>query len=106
MFSSGLAMPAATFIPSGESIGRPKNVPGSPGVAMTAPVRSTTRISDCGSGGMRGVRGASASRQRSATRNGLVVVQVALALVLVVSAVLMVRTFQALRDVRPGFVEA
>jgi len=53
-----------------------------------------------------GVRGASASRQRSTTRSLLVVVQVALALVLVVGAVLMVRTFQALRDVHPGFVEA
>ncbi len=48
-------------------------------------------------------RGASASRERSTTRNALVVVQVALALVLVVSAALMVRTFQALRDVDPGF---
>jgi len=53
-----------------------------------------------------GARGSSASRQRSATRNVLVVVQVALALVLVVSAVLMVRTFQALRDVHQGFAEA
>ena len=51
-------------------------------------------------------RGSSASRERSATRSALVVVQVALALVLVVSAVLMIRTFQALRDVNPGFVEA
>ena len=48
-------------------------------------------------------RGASASRERSATRSALVVVQVALALVLVVSAALMIRTFQALRDVDPGF---
>jgi putative ABC transport system permease protein len=48
-------------------------------------------------------RGGSASRERSATRSALVVVQVALALVLVVSAALMVRTFQALRDVDPGF---
>jgi predicted permease len=53
-----------------------------------------------------GVRGGSASRERSATRNALVVVQVALALVLVVGATLMTRTFQALRDVHPGFVEA
>jgi predicted permease len=53
-----------------------------------------------------GVRGASASRRRSATRSLLVVVQVALALVLVVGAVLMMRTFQALRDVHPGFLEA
>ena len=36
-------------------------------------------------------------------RNTLVVVQVALALVLVVSAALMIRSFQALRDVDPGF---
>ena len=49
-------------------------------------------------------RGSSVSRERSATRSALVVVQVALALVLVVSAVLMIRTFQALRDVNPGFV--
>ncbi len=48
-------------------------------------------------------RGSSASRERSATRNTLVVVQVALAVVLVVSAALMIRTFQALRDVDPGF---
>ena len=50
-----------------------------------------------------GVRGSSASRERAATRNALVVVQVALALVLVVSAVLMLRTFAALRNVEPGF---
>jgi putative ABC transport system permease protein len=52
-----------------------------------------------------GARSSTASRERSATRNGLVVVQVALALVLVVSAALMIRTFQALRDVDPGFTE-
>jgi predicted permease len=52
-----------------------------------------------------GARGSTASRERSATRNGLVVVQVALALVLVVSAALMIRTFQKLRDVDPGFSE-
>ena len=48
-------------------------------------------------------RGSSASRERNAARNTLVIVQVALALVLVVSAALMIRTFQALRDVDPGF---
>ncbi|HUL80635.1 MAG TPA: ABC transporter permease [Gammaproteobacteria bacterium] len=48
-------------------------------------------------------RGASATRERSGTRSALVVVQVALALVLVVSAALMIRTFEALRDVDPGF---
>jgi predicted permease len=53
---------------------------------------------------MRGApRGSSAGRARSTTRNALVVVQVALALALVVSAALMIRTFQALRDVDPGF---
>ena len=53
-----------------------------------------------------GVRGSTAGRERNATRSALVVVQVALALVLVVGAVLMIRTFQALRDVRPGFADA
>jgi predicted permease len=52
-----------------------------------------------------GVRGSTTGRERNATRSALVVVQVALALVLVVSAVLMIRTFQALRDVDPGFAD-
>ena len=52
------------------------------------------------------MRGASPSRERSTARSALVVVQVALALVLVVSAVLMIRTFEALRDVHPGFLDA
>ena len=51
-------------------------------------------------------RGSSASRERIVTRNTLVVVQVALAVVLVVSAALMIRTFQALREVDPGFSDA
>ena len=38
-------------------------------------------------------------------RSALVVIQVALALVLVVSAALMIRTFQALRDIDPGFTD-
>jgi len=49
-------------------------------------------------------RGASESRQRHRARNTLVVVQVALALVLLISSGLMIRTFQALRNVNPGFV--
>jgi predicted permease len=53
-----------------------------------------------------GARGATTGRERNATRSVLVVVQVALAFILVVSAVLMVRTFVALRDVHPGFVDA
>ncbi|HTR35543.1 MAG TPA: ABC transporter permease [Bryobacteraceae bacterium] len=48
-------------------------------------------------------RTASISRERHRTRNLLVVAQVALALVLLVSAGLMIRTFQALRTVDPGF---
>jgi predicted permease len=48
-------------------------------------------------------RGASASRQRHRARNGLVVVQVALALVLLVASGLMIRSFRALRGVQPGF---
>ena len=48
-------------------------------------------------------RGSSATRERSGTRNVLVVVQVAVALVLVVSAALMIRTFQTLHEVNPGF---
>ena len=48
-------------------------------------------------------RGASASRERQRTRNALVVVQVALALVLLVGSGLMIRTFQALLNVTPGF---
>jgi hypothetical protein len=50
-------------------------------------------------------RGSSASRERSTVRSTLVVVQVALAVVLIVSAALMIRTFQALHDVEPGFVD-
>jgi predicted permease len=50
-----------------------------------------------------GSRTASASRSRHRARNTLVVAQVAAALVLLVSSGLMIRTFQALRDVHPGF---
>ena len=51
-------------------------------------------------------RTASASRERLRVRNALVVAQVGLALVLLVSAGLMIRTFQALRTVDPGFADA
>ena len=50
-----------------------------------------------------GGRTASHSRERHRARNTLVVVQVALALVLLVGSGLMIRTFQALRRVQPGF---
>ena len=48
-------------------------------------------------------RTSSVSRERHRTRNLLVVGQVAVALVLLISAGLMIRTFQALRTVDPGF---
>ncbi len=50
-----------------------------------------------------GGRSASQSRERHRARGVLVVVQVALALVLLVGSGLMIRTFQALRRVDPGF---
>ena len=53
-----------------------------------------------------GGRAASASRERHRARNVLVVGQVAMALVLLVSAGLMIRTFEALRTVSPGFTDA
>ena len=49
-----------------------------------------------------GGRTLSQSRERHRARNTLVVVQVALALVLLVGSGLMIRTFQALRNVAPG----
>jgi predicted permease len=52
-----------------------------------------------------GGRALSSSRQRVRWRNVLVVAQVALAVVLLVSAVLMIRSFQALLAVPPGFAE-
>lgn len=48
-------------------------------------------------------RTASSSRDRQRARSVLVVAQVAMALVLLVSAFLMIRTFAALRSVHPGF---
>ena len=50
-------------------------------------------------------RGGGTSRQRHRTQNVLVVAQVALAVVLLVGSGLMIRTFQALRSVHPGFTE-
>ncbi|MFZ0305965.1 MAG: ABC transporter permease [Terracidiphilus sp.] len=50
-----------------------------------------------------GGRTASLSRDRQRVRSALVIAQVAMALVLLVSAVLMIRTFAALRNVDPGF---
>lgn len=50
-------------------------------------------------------RTSSESRHRHRTRNVLVVGQIALALLLLVSAGLMIRTFEALRTVEPGFTD-
>jgi predicted permease len=51
-------------------------------------------------------RTASAGRDRQRSRKVLVVAQVAMSLVLLVSALLMIRTFAALRNVEPGFTHA
>jgi predicted permease len=61
-----------------------------------AGVREGTGLSETG-------RSVSASRERHRARNALVVIQVGLALVLLVSSGLMIRTFQALIHVQPGF---
>jgi predicted permease len=52
------------------------------------------------------MRTASASHERQSGRNLLVVAQVAMALVLLVGAVLMIRTFMAMRNVDPGFSDS
>jgi predicted permease len=49
------------------------------------------------------MRTASVSRERQRGRNLLVVAQVAMAMVLLISAVLMIRTFHAMHNVDPGF---
>jgi predicted permease len=50
-----------------------------------------------------GGRGMTSSRTRQRTRNALVVAQVALALMLLMGAGLMVRSFRSLRAIQPGF---
>ena len=52
-----------------------------------------------------GSRTLSQGRERHRSQNALVVAQVALAVVLLVAAGLMIRTFDALRNVRPGFAQ-
>ena len=50
-------------------------------------------------------RTSSASRERKRGRNSLVIAQVAMAMVLLICAVLMIRTLAALRSVDPGFAD-
>jgi predicted permease len=57
-----------------------------------------------GTGLREGGRSLSESRQRHRSRSFLVIAQVALALVLLISSGLMIRTFRALTGVDPGFV--
>jgi putative ABC transport system permease protein len=61
---------------------------------------SSTRVTAALSGSR---RGATPGRAGQRTRNALVMTQVALACVLVIGSLLMVRSFQALRSVDPGF---
>jgi predicted permease len=61
-----------------------------------AGVRAASGLRDMG-------RSVSASRERHRARNLLVVIQVGLALVLLVSSGLMIRTYRALTHVQPGF---
>ena len=56
-----------------------------------------------GTGLREGGRNSSDGRDRHRTRSALVVAQVAIALVLLISSGLMIRTFRALRQVQPGF---
>jgi predicted permease len=56
-------------------------------------------------GVLRGGRTHTQGRERHRSQNALVVVQVGLAVVLLVASGLMIRTFEALRRVEPGFVE-
>jgi predicted permease len=70
------------------------------GVLPMLPYRRTALSGQLKEGGARGATGA---RERHRIRNGLVVTQVALALVLLVGSGLMLRSFMALRTVDPGF---
>ena len=54
---------------------------------------------------VRGGRRASQTRERQRVQHALVAGQMALALVLLVSAGLMIRSFHALRSVAPGFTQ-
>jgi predicted permease len=69
---------------------------GSVSVFKYAGVRLNTSLRE-------GARGMSQSRNQHRARNSLVVIQVALAAILLICSGLMIRTFQALTRVNPGF---
>jgi len=56
-------------------------------------------------GAVRGLRWTSAGKQQYRSQNVLVLAQVALALVMLICSGLMIRTFQNLRSVEPGFTD-
>jgi predicted permease len=58
-----------------------------------------------GTGLREGGRSASESRERHRARNALVIIQVALALILLIGSGLMIRTFLAVTRVQPGFTD-
>jgi predicted permease len=58
-----------------------------------------------GTGMREGGRGLSQTRERHRARNVLVVAQVALALVLLISSGLMIRTFRTMMQIQPGFAK-
>lgn len=69
------------------------------GIFPAAKMRAGILLSALKEGG----RGGSAGRERHRVRNALVVSQIALALVLLIGSGLMIRSFQQLRNVAPGF---
>jgi predicted permease len=69
------------------------------GLLPAARLRATRLAASLKEGG----RGASDGRERHRLRNALVVSEIALALILLVAAGLMIRSFQAMRQVDPGF---